>query len=249
MEKIFNVLLTIGILITIYYCIQKYKNNRYSKKIIRFKEPNRFAKTNKEILDNESSNIEKFNMDKIKYEEPVKSQKIEFDYNIQDLEKQFMKEQMYGVNLASLCPNRWIESFDPDGNPIYNSRENVTGVLETFIEPKARFTYGFNKENTLNMGGIIDPDDFIDGNGRSLKEVYDNSFVDFKKLIPKKTIIDFNESNEKSKETNSMQAASNLHYFTPDTWVYENEKLENGGISKEGIYASDPSVFGSEAAF
>ena len=247
MEEIFNVLLIIGFLIVIYYCIQKYKDIKNIK----------INKPNEEILKvehtNELSNftqqdpyvIEKFNMDKIKNDKPIKTQNIKFNYNTQDIEHQFMNEQINGVHFTSLCPNRWIESFDSNGNPIYNSRENVTGVLETFIEPKARFSYEFNKENTLAMGGIIDPDNFIDGSGKPLKEIYDNSFIDFKKLIPKKTIID-NESKDK---TNTIQAASELYYLTPDTWVYENEKQENGGKSIEGIYASDPAVFGLEAVF
>ena len=202
---------------------------------------------NNEIKDNNNNDIlNKYcNIDKINYEEYIKPQKIYYDYNIEDLEIQFMNEQKNGVHFTSLCPNRWIQSFDPDGNPIYNSRENVTGVLESFIEPKARFSYEFNKENTLKMSGIIDPDDFIDGRGKTIKEIYDNSFVDFKKLTPKKTIID-NVSEEKS---NSIQAASDLYYLPPDNWIYENEKQENGGKSIEGIYASDPSVDGLEAVF
>jgi hypothetical protein len=202
---------------------------------------------NNEIKDNNNNDIlNKYcNIDKINYEEYIKPQKIDYDYNIEDLEIQFMNEQKNGVHFTSLCPNRWIQSFDPDGNPIYNSRENVTGVLESFIEPKARFSYEFNKENTLKMSGIIDPDDFIDGRGKTIKEIYDNSFVDFKKLTPKKTIID-NVSEENS---NSIQAASDLYYLPPDNWIYENEKQENGGKSIEGIYASDPSVVGLEAVF
>jgi hypothetical protein len=202
---------------------------------------------NNEIIDNDNNEIlNKYcNIDKINYEEYIKPQKIDYDYNIEDLEIQFMNEQKNGVHFTTLCPNRWIQSFDPDGNPIYNSRENVTGVLESFIEPKARFSYEFNKENTLKMSGIIDPDDFIDGRGKTIKEIYDNSFVDFKKLTPKKTIID-NVSEEKS---NSIQAASDLYYLPPDNWIYENEKQENGGKSIEGIYASDPSVTGLEAVF
>ena len=232
MEKIFNVLLIMGVLIAIYYCIQKHKNENINQNM-QENTPNK----------NTKNFIENFNMDKIKYEEPIIPTKIEFDYNIRDIEKQFMKEQKDGVNLNILYPNRWIESFDQSGNPIYNSRENVTGVLETFIEPKARFSYNFNKEKTLNMDGVVDPDDFIDGRGKSLKEIYDNSFVDFKKLTPKETVIN-SEPN-----TNFMQAASSLYYLTPDNWIYENEKPENGGTSNDGIFASDPSTLGTEAMF
>ena len=272
MEEIINFLLIIAVYILIYYYIRKYKNIKNIKKnknIINIKKCNKENKTNDDVKstdlikeikindepknndnknkDNDTNEIlnKYWNIDKINYEEYIKPKKIDYDYNIEDLEIQFMNEQKNGVHFTTLCPNRWIQSFDPDGNPIYNSRENVTGVLETFIEPKVRFNYEFNKEKTLIMSGIIDPDDFIDGRGKAIKEIYDNSFVDFKKLTPKKTIID-NVTEEKS---NSIQAASDLYYLPPDNWIYENEKQENGGKSIEGIYASDPSVDGLEAVF
>jgi hypothetical protein len=236
MEKIFNVLIIFGVLIAIYYLIQQHKKGSC---LINKKE-----KSLDEITEKKSDDIiEKFNMDKIKYDEPIESKKVQFDYDIRPIEKQFLNEQKNGASIVPNYPNRWIESFDTEGNPIYNSRENVTGVLETFIEPKARFSYSFNKEKTLNMDGIMDPDDFIDGKGKSLKEIYDNSFVDFKKLVPKEKII-----NEKP-NTNFMQAASSLYYLTPDTWIYENEKPENGGKSSDGIFASDMSSIGSVAMF
>jgi hypothetical protein len=154
MERILDVILIIGVLIVIYYCIQKYKNIKNNKE-------------NKSEISKDSGTL---------------------------------------MNIAPV---------------------NNCSVLETFIEPKVQFSYEYN------MGG----------NGKTLKEIYDNSFVDFKKLIPKKNIIDTELG------YNSMQAASNLNYLTPDNWVYENEKQENGGKSIEGIYASDPSVYGVEAVF
>jgi hypothetical protein len=219
MEKIFNVLLVFGVLIAIYYCIQKHK-----------KETN-----------NNSDIVEKFQMDKIRYDEPIETNKVQFDYDVRPIEKQFMDEQKNGATIVPHFSNSWIESFDSEGNPIFNTRENVTGSIETFIEPKARFTYDFNKEKTLSMDGIVDPDDFIDGRGKTLKDIYDNSFVDFKKLVPKEKLVN-GEPN-----TNFMQAASSLYYLTPDNWVYENERPENGGQSTDGILASDPTVFGLEA--
>jgi hypothetical protein len=235
MEKIFNVLLVFGVLIALYYCIQKHKKEKENQNRI---------KTGEKYSKNPSNEIiEKFNMDKIKYNQPVVTNKVEFDYETRPIEKQFINEQKNGANITPHYPNRWIKSFDANNNPIYNSREQVTGIVETFIEPKARFTYDFNKEKTLNMDGIADPDDFIDGRGKTLKEIYDNSFVDFKKLVPKGKITN-GEPN-----TNFMQAASSLYYLTPDYWVYENERAENGGQSSDGIFASDPSTFGSVAMF
>jgi hypothetical protein len=194
-------------------------------------------------LSKEEKTIEKFQMDKIYYNPPIESSKISFDYNEREIDKQFINEQKNGINLLPSYPNRWIESFDNEGNPIYNSRENKLGVVETFIEPKARFSYSFNKEKIANMDGIVDPDDYIDDRGKTLKEIYDNSFVDFKKLTPKEIMIN-DEPN-----TNKLEAASNLQYITPDTWVYQNERPENGGQNPHGIFASDPSTQGSDAVF
>ncbi len=224
----FNVLLVFGVLIALYYCIQKHKKEN--------------EKTNTS-QEEKIKFVENFQMDKIKYNEPVKTNTVKFDYAVRPIEQQFMMEQKQGVTMMPAYPNRWIESFDSAGNPVYNSRENVTGVIETFIEPKARFTYDFNKEKTITMDGIADPDDFINGQGKTLREVYDNSFVDFKKLVPKEKVI----SSEPN--TNFAKAASSLYYLTPDTWVYENEKPENGGESLDGILASDPASYGSVAAF
>lgn len=234
----FNVLLIVGVLIALYYCIQKHKNEQN----IKSKSTN-INNNKEEKIINIGEVIENFNMDKIKYDHPIEQKKVEFDYALRPIEKEFMKEQKDGTHLATWYPNRWIESFDTDGKPVFNSRENVTGIIETFIEPKARFTYNFNKEKTLNMDGIADPDDFIDGKGKSLKDIYDNSFVDFKKLVKQEKLI----SSEPN--TNFMQAASSLFYLTPDTWVYENEKLENGGHNDDGVFAADPDSFGSVAMF
>ena len=233
MEKIFNVLLVFGVLVALYYCIQKHKKENQIEINIKEKD---YKKSLPEVIEN-------FNMDRIKYDQPIETNKVEFDYEVRPSEKQFINEQKNGASVTPHYPNRWIESFDTDNNPVYNSREQVTGTIETFIEPKARFTYDFNKEKNINMDGIADPNDFIDGRGKTLKEVYDNSFVDFKKLVPKEKIIN-GEPN-----TNFMQAASSLYYLTPDTWVYENERTENGGQSSDGIFASDPSTLGTEAMF
>ena len=65
MEKIFNVLLVFGVLIALYFCIQKHKQENNNKEI--------YYKTPSEV-------IEKFNMDKIKYDPPIECAKIKFDY-------------------------------------------------------------------------------------------------------------------------------------------------------------------------
>ncbi len=238
MEKIFNVVLIIGVLVTLYFCIQKYKKEND----LTFT-PGSKSKVQNTVL--EEKPIEKFNMDKIYKIETEPAQTIKFNYGeLRPIDKQFQKEQDSGAGLKTWYPNTWIERIDENGEPVYGSREKQTGNVENFIESKARFTYEFNSPRSLQMDGIADPDDFIDGKGRTLKEVYDNSFVDFKKLAPKKKVI-----GDSSEQTYSQSGASNLSFITPDSWIYDNEKAENGGQILNGLYASDPLTNNSVAIF
>jgi hypothetical protein len=81
------------------------------------------------------------------------------------------------------------------------------------------------------MSGVLKPED---NQGKTIKEVYDNSMVDYKKLGPKKNMV----SDENSDVV--MPGGSNLKYFTTDTWTYENENPENGGLIYNNLYADDP---------
>jgi len=226
MEKILNIILIMGLLVLLNLCLQKHKNEKIIPK-------------NNNIV------TEKFKMDKIYMPTKVVEQPIKFNYDKpREIDKQFQKEQDYGAGLKTWYPNTWIERIDENGQPVYGSREKETGNLENFIESKARFTYEFNSPRSVQMDGIADPDDFIDGKGRTLKEVYDNSFVDFKKLVPKKEVV-----GDSSIQTYSQSGASNLSFISPDTWIYENEKAENGGQILKGLYASDPLTMDTVAIF
>ncbi len=212
MEKIFNVILIVGILVTLYFCIQKNKDENIvpTKKI-----------------------TENFNTDKLFFNETEPPKKIEFNYGqLRPIDKQFLKEQEIGVNQKSWVPNTWIDHIDENGNPVYKSREEPN--IETFIESKARFSYEFNSPRTVQMDGIADPSDFKNGKGRTLKEIYDNSFVDYKKMVPEKRKMDLDGM------VPTKNAGSNLSFIEPDNWVYENEKPENGAKFDNGIFAYDP---------
>lgn len=227
MEKTFNFILIIGVLIALYYCIQKYKNINKEKSVV--------SESNK-IL-------EEFNMDKIYNENIPESSKIKFDYEVKPIEKQFMKEQELGVNLNSWYPNTWIEKIDENNNPVYNSRENVTGIKDEIVEAKTLNSYLFDPQRNINMGGVVDVESPEQVAGKTLREIYDNSFIDYRKTIPKKIMT------QTEPGFNVVNAASNLSYFTDDTWTYENEKPENGGILYDGISASDPLTIGTVALF
>jgi hypothetical protein len=213
MNKFFNIILLGCVLILLYQSVQKYK--------IENVEVNYDSDEEKE--EDNKSKKEHFNSDRIYKQDVVEPQKIKFNYDSRPIDKQFLEEQKYGANLKSWVPNTWIERVDEDGNPVYNSRSKVTGNLENFIEEKARFSYEFNEPKTYNMNGIIDPNELVNNEGKTLKEIYDSSFVDYKKLIPKKNM----------KEVDSSELISS-------NWEYDDEKAENGGEISQGLYASDP---------
>lgn len=230
MVKIFNVILIVGILITLYFCIQK--NNE------------------EKILNNSVSTkqvTENFNTDKLFFNNTEPLKKIEFNYEqLRPIDKQFLKEQEIGINQNTWYPNTWIDHIDEvTGEPVYESRENSN--IENFIESKARFSYEFNSPRSVQMDGVVDPLDFKNGQGRTIQEIYDNSFVDYKKLVPKKQKMDLDGV------IPSKKAGSNLSFIEPDNWVYENEKPENGGQFENGVFASDPyttnSISNSHAVF
>jgi hypothetical protein len=225
MEKMLNIILIIGLLVLLNFCLQKHKKEKSIPK-------------NNIVTEN-------FKMDKIYMPTKVVEQPIKFNYDKpREIDKQFQKEQDYGAGLKTWYPNTWIERIDENGEPIYGSREKETGNFENFVESKARFSYEFNSPRSVQMDGVADPDDFIDGKARTLKEVYDNSFVDFKKLVPKKEVV-----GDSAVQTYSQSGASNLTFISPDTWIYENEKAENGGQILKGLYASDPLTMDSVAIF
>lgn len=205
MEKMFNCVLLLLILITIHHLLQHYKNKNNNVKVVK--------KTKKiEIQENK----EKF----ITVPE-VKSDTIKFNYN-KEIEKQFQKEQEKGFLVKSFVPN--------------NADENKKD--EEFVDTKTMFNYEFIKPKIEVMNGIMKPEDV----NKTIKEIYDNSFVDFKKLVPKKNKIENNDNV-------SLNAASNLTFFTNDNWLYDNEKPENGGQIKTGLYANDLELLNSNAIY
>lgn len=220
MPEIFNIILIVIILVIVYHCMQCSKSENNTRQ--------------EENIKQEKHVIENFdNIKDTKY--------ITFDYNdLRPIEKEYIKEQEQGAFLYTWYPNTWIDHIDENGNPVYDSRDHVTGKPDTFIDPKSSASYDFNNIKITNMSGVLKPED---SQGKTIKEIYDNSMVDYKNLGPKKQII--------TDETSDivMTGGSNLVYYTPDTWTYENETPENGGLLYNNLYANDPMTDGAVAAF
>ena len=169
---------------------------------------------------NNNDNYENFDMSKIYYNPTIKPD-IKFDYDFTEVDNQFMKDQENSFNVAYYAPN----TNDPE---ILNNLNTYNETLYNYDFNKLRIPDLDNNENSAN--------------GKTIKEIYDNSLVDFKKLIPKKNMI-------KSNEDTLLEGGSKLSFYTNDNWVYDNEKPENGGSINNGLYAVDYNTLNSNAIF
>jgi hypothetical protein len=191
---------------------------------------------------------EEFNMDKIYFkdrhimndhgeEKLIETKKIKFDYNERPIDKKFEEQQQKGMNINTWYPNTWIEKIDENDKPVMNSREKVTGAKTELVDSNVRNTPEFNQMRPSKIDRVVDPEDA----GKPIKDIYDNSFIDYKKTIPTKEKENIEEYN------NMIKGASGLNFLSNDNWVYKDERPENGGIMDGGIYAADMSSFGSVA--
>ena len=210
MSDLLNNILMVVVLVALYMCVQKYKNKCR----------------------------EDFMMDKIYYNPFPEIKKIEFNYEDNPLLKDYASEQKYGVNASILYGNEWIEKIE-DGQPVYNNRAKYTGNSDTLIDTKAIYNNNFYDTPVKYIDGTMNPDNINNSTGKTIHEVYDDYFVDFKDLTPE---------NKMTLNEVSRPASSDLNYMMDDTWTYVNEKPENGGVQKDGLYAYDmhsnmPAVF------
>lgn len=231
MSKIFDIMILIGSLYILYLCIQTYNKNCGSI-------CGSDIETN--VVQTEVAGIAQTN---VVQSEVAGVAQTPYNYNY-NYNKNISNEQEFDAQLSTWYPNTWIERIDENGEPVYNSRENVTKVKEEFIESKARFTYDVNTPNLQRSGqmdGISDPTNFFDHQGKTIKEIYDSSVVDYKKMVPKKAMIQTDPD-----QLNTQSAGSNLSSIVPDAWIYDGEKPENGGqIEPNGLMAYDPFASGS----
>ena len=223
MNNLINEMLIILILIILYFCVIKYKNTN--------------NQNNMENI-NYIDNTEKFNNNQqfeIITHKNDNNDKILFDY---ELSKPDINE--FTFNNGIIYGNQYIEKIDDDGKPIYKTMRN----MENFYETKARFNYNYDDPKLYKMDSVNDPTLFFkNSKGKTIREIYDSSFTDYKSLTPKKKLI------ESEPNTTKLDGASNLSVLLYDNWIYDNEKPENGGLIKEGLYAFDDTLLNSNALY
>jgi len=234
--KTIDIVLLIGVFAAIYFFTDE--DNRKPK-----------AKNSKEHSTERFK--EDFNMDKIYFKDRhimnnygddklIETKKIKFDYSERPVDKKFKEQQEKGININTWYPNTWVEKIDENGKPVMNSREKVTGEKSLSageLNANIRNTPEFNEMRPSKIDRVVDPADA----GKSIREIYDNSFIDYKKTVPTKEKEDIEEYN------NTVKGASGLTFLSNDNWVYKDERPENGGLMEGGLYAADMSSLGSVA--
>ena len=132
-------------------------------------------------------------------------------------------------------------NFDYEINPkiINNNNKNINKINYNIIKSLQPNIYydnqtkqnkKFNDNDKLLENSIIYTKDNDDNNyNKTIREIYDDKIIDYKKDIP----------NKKKNNNNIIECGSNLHILSPNDWNYDNEKPENGGEIKDGLYAYD----------
>jgi hypothetical protein len=116
-------------------------------------------------------------------------------------------------------PNIWIDKII-NNKPIYNKLNN-----HNFELPK--YNYDINLSNDDN------------NIGKTIKQIYDESIIDYRKSIVDKDIIN----------NDNINGASDLQMINPNMWTYENDKSLNGNQIDINLYAYDPVLNNSNSAF
>jgi len=169
---------------------------------------------NKNIIDNKNINDNKNIID---------SNIINYDDDAN--KKEYFEKQSNRTFTNTWYPNTWIDHIDDNDKPIYESRENITGQSGDIMNTLNSSAHNNFNNNDSKQCNIQD---------KSIKEVYDTSMIDYKKTYPIKKPI----SNED--DDIIVQCGSNLKAYTSDTWTYDDENPENGGILYDALYANDP---------
>jgi len=230
-HKIINVILIIALLYLVYllWLTHKEKIINWLEKLPKPQYGSNLDDDKPVIIPASMDNsVEHFSTDKIYSTglDNVISGDIEIPDKTQEI-KNFNYEQDNAMMLATWYPNTYIEKIDENGEPVYNSRDNkfhVPSMELTLTRDGTR--NAFNEIDPINMDGIAD-----NNYGMSLKDLYDKSVPNYKK-IEKPMILD--KSNDIIKT-----GASNLSSYSPEDWSYKNEKELNGGLVGDNLYASD----------
>ena len=131
-----------------------------------------------------------------------------------DIEENINYDIDDNINKTSFYSNTWYGNnyFDKNDNKIKNLYPN------NYIDINPQI----NNEETIDYKNFNKTD--------KIKDVYDKLVYNYKNC-DKKKIININDTMSTS--------VSNNAYYNPNTWIYENENINNGGFITDNLTAYD----------
>ena len=173
----------------------------------------------KETIDNNKSHLDEYFFNNKKQEKYC-------DFTYYDINSYYEKKQGVIIkpelntdsiqfnNIKSWVPNIYFDSETQQNKQFNNTNQDL--LNENMI---------YKKDNSITSPNLIPLSD-----NKTIKEIYDDSILDYKKNIPKK----------KLNNNNIIQCGSNLNILSPNDWNYDNESSLNGGEIINGLYGYDP---------
>lgn len=132
-----------------------------------------------------------------------------------------------------LPPLKVIEDKTSKSPSFYSNTWYGNYYLENGNNTELKSIYDTNNEMNLNPRPEDEKNiDFkLMNTSNKIKDIY-NSYANNYKDYEKKKIINNNQDK-------ILDGAADLSYYVPDTWIYENENIINGGNIQDGLTGYD----------
>lgn len=161
--------------------------------------------------------------------EPIESMK-----HVRFSDKLDYYEEMEPQIISSILPPiKVFEDKSSKSSSFYSNTWYGNYYLEDANDKELKNIYKTN--NDMNLNPRPEDEKNIDfklmNSSNKIKDIY-NSYTNNYKDYEKKKIINNNQDK-------ILDGASDLSYYVPDTWIYENENIINGGNIQDGLTGYD----------
>ena len=164
----------------------------------------------------------------------IKANKIAFSGEQQNVHKKDKK--------IKFTENYEIINDDSKNNtkkPFYSATWYPSTYLSSSLEKKNNNLKNiYEITNDMNLNPKMEDEkeiDFQNISNDKIKDIYDGLTDNFKNYEKKKEI----KGHDGQDQDNIRKGASELSYYVPDNWIYENEEIINGGLIIDGLTGYD----------
>jgi hypothetical protein len=187
--------------------------------------------------------IIKFNNNKLLEFEKINPTIENFKNNIEQSSKKqvrFSEKIDYYENNSILPPLKHEINNNSNLPSFYSSTWYGNYYLEDSKNKNLKRFYNENDNYQLNPKPEDEKKFNPDINVDKIKDIYDNNTNNYKDF-EKKKLVNYQDK--------ILDGASNLSYYIPDTWIYENENIINGGNISYGLTGYDEMALNNTALY